>query len=147
VSERRSATTSQDSGTWFRDLPESWKRDVANAREADARRDVELDRRALHLRFLETAQMGALFLVTDVACRHATFSTSFGSLSLGLLVGWAASYFDLARISTCALGLVAMFAIQWSLRGGLTALHLFVFFPFASACAYLGWRREERGFD
>ena len=98
------------------------------------------------VRLAETAQMSTVFVLADLACRHATFATSFGCLGAGLLVGWFASAFRLARFSTCALGLGAMFATQWTLRGGLTALHLFVFFPFATACMYLGWVREERGF-
>jgi hypothetical protein len=133
-----------DPEPWIDRLPDAWRRDIAEARAADARRNRELDRAAVRTRFLETAQMGGAFLLTDLACRHATFATSSGSLAVGLVVGWIASYFALARFSTCALGLAAMFVAQWTLRGGLTGLHMFVFFPFATACAYLGWRREER---
>jgi hypothetical protein len=132
---------------WFQRLPERWRRDIADARDLEVARDAENDRQALRIRFVETGQMGVVFLLTDVVCRHATFATSFGSCAVGLIVGWIVSRFAFARFGTCALGLAAMFAAQWTLRGGLTALHMFVFFPFATACMYLGWAREERGFD
>ena len=132
---------------WFRKLPESWRRDIADSRDAEAARFAELERQALRTRWVETAQMGALFLATDVVCLRPTVSSTLGSLAVGLCAGWIASRFALARISTCALGLGAMFAAQWTLRGGLSALHLFVFFPFACTCWYLGWLREERWFE
>ena len=110
-------------------------------------RNEELGRREVRRVGYEAAQMAALFAATDMVCPHRSLSTQLVALLAGTVLGWIASRLDLQRFATCALGLGSMFLLQWSSRGGLTALHLFVFFPFASACAYLGYLREERGRD
>jgi uncharacterized membrane protein YcfT len=91
--------------------------------------------------------MAALFAATDGFCPHGGFPSFLAALGGGALVGWIAHRLDLERFATCFLGLASMAALQWASRGGLTALHFFVFFPFASACAYLGYLREEGGQD
>lgn len=63
------------------------------------------------------------------------------------MIGGLAHRLDLGRFSTAALGLLTMIVLQWSTRGGLTLLHLLVFYPFTSTCALLGYLREERGRD
>lgn len=91
--------------------------------------------------------MAALFGITDLVCPGRNAFTLLEAPLLGLLAGWIASRLDLGRFTTCALAVVAMVALQWTSRGGLSALHLLVSFPFASTCAYLGYLREERGLD
>lgn len=91
--------------------------------------------------------MVALFAAADFLCTGRSLSTVLEAVLAGALIGGLGHRLDLGRFAMGALGLLSMIVLQWSTRGGLTLLHLLVFYPFTSICALLGYLREERGRD
>jgi hypothetical protein len=132
---------------WFQALPANRREEFTQAWFSESARFDELDRREVRRRLREVAQMALLFAAADFLCPGRSITSVVESVLVGAVVGRIANRLDLARFSTSALGLVSMILVQWTTRGGLTLLHLLVFYPFTSFCALLGYFREEHGRD
>lgn len=132
---------------WFQRLPRAWREEIARKGRDEVARDTELRRRAGRRGMQETLQFAALLAATDFVCPGRSLGTVLLGFLLGALAGWIAHRLDLGRFSTSAIGLVVLSALEWTSRGGVSVVLLFVSFPFAATCAYCGYLREERGGD
>lgn len=130
---------------WFRNLPQALREQFVGEWRSGLARDVELvaleRRRALR----ESIEMAALFALGDVVCPGGGLASGLIAAALGALLGLVCNRLDAERLLSATIGSVAFLALQWSTRDGLSPMHMLVSFPFGCACAYLGYKREERG--
>ena len=132
---------------WFEALPAERRRAMRRAHVDELRRDDQLARNHRRRRFRDVLQMTALFLVADqLFAPHASLGSGLASVAVGALLGLLGSLVHADRILTGFVGGAAFFLVQLVSRGGLTGMHMFLFFPVGALCMYLGYRREERAY-
>jgi hypothetical protein len=125
-------------------LPESVRAEIRRERLAQEARAVELVRRQRRLAVRDTVAMALLFGASDLVLPGTRPWSPFAAGASGAIVGWICQALDGARLFTGIAGLVAFFVFECWSRDGISPLHFFYFFGFGVACAYLGYRREER---
>ena len=133
-----------ESEAWFRELPTERREEFSTLRREKLEHEVELAAAERRRALAETCRMAAVFAVGDLLAPGTDLASCVLALGIGSGLGFALGRLHADRLSTSAIGLGAFIALEWASRGGLSALHMFLFFPIGSACAYLGWLREER---
>ncbi len=132
---------------WFEELPEDVRQGMTHEWRSGLARDAELRARDRNRAILEVAQVAAVFGLFDLLCPAGGPGTFLSAIALGGLVGAAVVLVDASRLGCVLLGLPAFFLHQWLTLGGLTGIHLLLFFLFGCVLAVYGWRREERAFE
>ena len=133
-----------ESEAWFRELAPERREELSALRREKLEHEIELAAAERRRALAETCRMAAVFAVGDLLAPGNDLASCVLALGIGGGLGFALGRLDAARLSSSAVGLGAFIALEWATRGGLSALHMFLFFPFGCACAYLGWLREER---
>jgi hypothetical protein len=129
---------------WFRELPAERRAAFTLAWRSGLERGGELMRLERRRALVEHAKMAGLFALGDLVAPRGDAWSLLWALVVGSGVSLVLERLDAGRLSSGVIGMSAFFLLQWIERGGLSALHMLLFFPFGCACAYRGWQREER---
>ena len=125
-------------------LPEPVRAEIHREQLAKDAHAAELVRRERRYALHDTVAMALLFGASDLICPGTRVWSPFAAAAVGAIVGWVCQALNGERLLAGVVGMVTFFVFQGWSREGLSVLHLFFFFGFGSACAYLGYRREER---
>ena len=133
---------------WFEALPAERREEIERSFRAELWKDCDLVENQRRHVYVDVGLASALFLVFDqLFAPHATAASGCLALVVGALVGLLCAAIHANRLLSGVIGLAAFFLVQVLSRGGLSALHMFVFYPFGALCMLLGYKREERSYD
>lgn len=132
---------------WFEALPAARKARFAATWHADRAHDARLARDAQARRTSDIVRFALLVAFTDLVAPGRSLASLVLALVLGALGGLVLHALDRGRFVSVITGVALFLALEIPTRGGLTALHFLLLFPFAAACAYCGYLREERGLE
>ena len=133
---------------WFEALPVERREEMERSFREDLRRYCDLVQRQRRHAYVDIGLASALFLVFDqFFAPHATGASGVFAVAVGAAVGFLCVLIHANRLLSGAVGLAAFFLVQVLSRGGLTGLHMIIFYPFAALCMLLGYKREERSYD
>jgi hypothetical protein len=133
-----------ESEPWFRELPAERRAEFSAMRRAQQERGAELESAERRRALAETGKMAVVLALGDLLAPGRDAESLVLALGLGGGLGFTLARLDAGRLSSGAVGLATFIALEWASRGGMSALHMLLFFPMGCACAYLGWLREER---
>ncbi|MBK7876606.1 MAG: hypothetical protein IPJ77_12815 [Planctomycetes bacterium] len=132
---------------WFEALsPERKARFAAQWHQGRAH-DARLARDSQARRTSDIVRLALLFAFADLVAPGRSFASLALALVFGAVGGLALHALDRGRFVTAFTGVALFLALEIPTRGGLTALHFLLLFPFTAACAYCGYLREERGLE
>ncbi len=129
---------------WFQDLPPQQRAEMTRDYRNAIERGIEIGADEQRRKLRETLSVAAIYFVGDLACVHGGWGKVLLATLLGSALGWALHRIDAHRLLSGGLGLGLYFVFE-SLANGFAGLHLLAAFPLGAACAYVGYRREERG--
>jgi hypothetical protein len=132
---------------WFEALPTEKRAEFVAQWHASLARDTELARRDVRDRLRAPLPAAIVFALFDALSPHAHLLTVLGASVAGALVGFALHVLGFGRLRSTALGLLAFLAFEYATRGGFAGRVFFSAFVVGAAFAWIGWRREERGYD
>lgn len=132
---------------WFEALSAERKARFAAQWHRGRAHDARLARDSKSRRTRDTVRFALLFAFADLVAPGRSFASLVLALLLGALGGLALHALDRGRFTSAIAGVALFLALELPTRGGLTALHVLLLFPFTAACAYCGYVREERGLE
>lgn len=128
---------------WFRKLAPEKQEELNAACRREAAHHEELLREERRRLGGSGLQVAALYLAIDVACPGRALSNACLAVIAGGLVGVLLERLCAGRVLSGSIGVAVFFLLQLLTRQGLSALHMFWFFPVAASAAILGLRREN----
>jgi len=132
----------ESDAAWFRALPPARQEEFHRACRERAERDLELERTARRRELRSAAEVAIVFALMDQCCPGRDALTLVLAATLGAAVGFTLERRNAGHVLSGSGALVAFFLLQTLTRGGLSAVHLFWFFPVGALCAILALRRE-----
>lgn len=130
---------------WFQGLPSERRAEMTQQYRDRVAHGAELSGAERRRRTRETLANALCFLVADFASANGGWWKLVLATLIGAVLGWLLNRWDAKRLLSGGLCLGVFYVFE-NLSSGLLGMHLLVAFPLGAACAYLGYRREERGF-
>lgn len=129
---------------WFQSLPPERRAEMTQQYRTRVAHGAGLAEAERRRRVRETLANALCFLVADFASANGGWWKLVVATLIGAGLGWALSRIDAKRLLSGGLCLIVFYVFE-TLASGIFGLHLLTSFPLGAACAYLGYRREERG--
>jgi hypothetical protein len=130
---------------WFERLPLERQVEMARKHRQGLERVQELERLEKRRMWIESLRMGAVFAVGDWLSPFGGLASCALAVVVGTLTGFACHRLDALRLRTALIGGLSFLLVELLLRGGMSLTQIVISFPISSACALIGYTREERG--